>query len=179
MPTEPKLLPCPFCGAKAQLKPIGNLVRVSCRNVDCLVVASTPDYAQSSDAIRIWNTRAPSQSPEAPAEWMRKAAYDFAMADCSTTDANIEKHIQWGIEIIAKHAPACDADKPAWRTMEDAPRDGTKVLLYWPFWRGFPVIGWFIAGAWDSDYCVLAVDGEPPIAWQPLPAPPAAAKEGE
>lgn len=63
-----------------------------------------------------------------------------------------------------------------WQLIETAPKDGTMVLLWWPFWRkdravvgkfGFEGIRqWFASEALEGD-------GDPPTHWMPLPDPPA------
>jgi hypothetical protein len=65
-----------------------------------------------------------------------------------------------------------------WLPIETAPRDGQKVLLWWPYWNGiYPVVGWFGRPRhsehyqWLSDVC-LSDDGPQPTRYQPLPQPP-------
>lgn len=64
-----------------------------------------------------------------------------------------------------------------WRPIETAPKDGTNVLLWWPFWcPNRPTIGWFgYKGIqqWIAPEA-LEGDGDPPTHWMPLPAPPMA-----
>ena len=65
-----------------------------------------------------------------------------------------------------------------WQPIETAPKDGTNVLLWWPFWcKGRPTIGYFgFHGIqqWAAPEC-LEGDGDPPTHWMPLPAGPGAA----
>lgn len=58
-----------------------------------------------------------------------------------------------------------------WKTMDTAPKDGSRIILYTPpygagsgNWRGS-------MGGWDSHFC-LNLSAEP-THWQPLPKPPA------
>lgn len=63
-----------------------------------------------------------------------------------------------------------------WQPMESAPTDGTNVLLWWPFWcKSRPTIGFFGYGGIQQWFApeVLEGDGDPPLAWMPLPSPPA------
>ena len=63
----------------------------------------------------------------------------------------------------------------AWQPIATAPKDGTLVMLWWPFWcPSRPVIGsfgyknirqWVAAEALDGD-------GDEPTHWQPLPPAP-------
>ncbi len=68
-----------------------------------------------------------------------------------------------------------------WRTMETAPKDGTRVLLIGPTYEGNVLVA---TGAWryDGERDRWEIDGEgpecawandymerPPVAWQPLP----------
>lgn len=64
-----------------------------------------------------------------------------------------------------------------WQPIETAPRDGTVVMLWWPYWRSRTVIGYYqsIAGTWCSNEALS--DHEPPTHWQPLPPPPEAAEQ--
>jgi hypothetical protein len=68
---------------------------------------------------------------------------------------------------------AADAG-PGWRSMDDAPRDGTRVLLFSPT-KAFPgavIVGWYGASgkAWFSEPGMWQ---RAPVAWMPLPAAPA------
>lgn len=139
------------------------------------------------DRLEAQATRAPSPSPGAPAEWMRFLAGDLFDKGYIDGDRRNERRWQGILAIIAKHAPACDTDKPAWRTMEDAPRDGTDILLYSPKfgvchanWNKFAQGnrgGWLIT--YDNGDGHGAIEPNDATHWMPLPAPPAAAKEGE
>lgn len=70
-------------------------------------------------------------------------------------------------------------DGGGWKDIETAPKDGTEIMLYWPYWHNTPVIGhWNESQAqWWSE-CVLS-DGPPPTRWQPLPKAPTSKQEGE
>jgi hypothetical protein len=72
----------------------------------------------------------------------------------------------------------------AWRPIETAPKDGTRVLVYATM-RGAALGGhdrgkdygtWIVIAAWEPDYGFW-VDGSQctpePTHWMPLPAPPA------
>ena len=56
-----KLKPCPFCGGKAKLLHIKDLVsefwRVYCKNEDCPVEPKTRAYNRREMAIETWNRR--------------------------------------------------------------------------------------------------------------------------
>ncbi len=58
-----------------------------------------------------------------------------------------------------------------WQPIETAPKDGNPVLLYWPYWRGRAVIGYF---AYTGKWCCIhaLTDGPGPTHWMPLPKPP-------
>jgi Lar family restriction alleviation protein len=57
MSDDPKLLPCPFCGAEAESRRIGEsgIFVVSCSNPECGVRPST--FALRAEVVEIWNTR--------------------------------------------------------------------------------------------------------------------------
>lgn len=61
---------------------------------------------------------------------------------------------------------------PQWQPVETAPKDGTLVLLWWPYWRQRAVIGYYatLADRWQSSEVLY--DAEPPTHWMPLPLPP-------
>ena len=63
------------------------------------------------------------------------------------------------------------AAPPQWQPIESAPKDGTRVLVWWPYWRSYPVSARWFNGEWDS-YCRLEGDSVGPTHWMPLPAPP-------
>lgn len=58
-----------------------------------------------------------------------------------------------------------------WQPIATAPKDGTRVLLWWPHWREYPVTGRYFHGEWD---CIHKCEGDdvPPTHWMPLPDPP-------
>jgi hypothetical protein len=70
------------------------------------------------------------------------------------------------------------AERPGWRTMESAPKDGTKVdLLYRgdirrtdAFWKED---AWWFG---DDDDCFTTTGKACPTHWMPLPTPPAPGK---
>lgn len=69
---------------------------------------------------------------------------------------------------------AVTAKRPRWQTMENAPRDGTSVLLFAPNHgvtigsNSFEVFGGDHSGRW----WVQGGAGWTPTHWQPLPEPP-------
>ena len=40
-----------------------------------------------------------------------------------------------------------DTAAPDWRPIESAPKDGTQVILWWPYWRNDPIVGFY-----DTEY---------------------------
>ena len=82
--------------------------------------------------------------------------------------------------IAAPAAPALQAadakDAARWQPIETAPKDGTRVLLYW---HGIVKLGWFgPASRIDRGACwrTNTTEGGPsatPSHWMPLPHPPA------
>jgi hypothetical protein len=59
-----------------------------------------------------------------------------------------------------------------WQPIETAPKDGTRVLLYWPHWCEEAITGkWSKRNQWESTV-VCADCGPDPTHWMPLPAPP-------
>ena len=68
-----------------------------------------------------------------------------------------------------------------WQPMDTAPKDGRPVLLAWPYWADHPVIGrWCRQVTGSQRFCWMAWEavsddedeGEPPMAWMPLPVLP-------
>lgn len=108
----------------------------------------------------------------------------------------LEAHAQEGFEHPKADALMIEAATAlrsfmdgGWRTIETAPRDGRKILIWSEVYRpGHPVIVW-----WDDDrfakkplprwltrdpiYGRRAFIDRPPTHWMPLPTPPAV--EGE
>jgi hypothetical protein len=63
---DDQLLPCPFCGTKAELNTASNnrdWMIIGCANVMCLVSPRLEGpYAELSESITIWNRRPVSAS---------------------------------------------------------------------------------------------------------------------
>ena len=63
-----------------------------------------------------------------------------------------------------------------WQPIKTAPKDGTRILLFWPYWRKrHAVIGFYDRDSvannkWEAD-CALD-EGPLPTHWMPLPDPP-------
>ena len=74
------------------------------------------------------------------------------------------------------------AREDGWQPIETAPKDGTRVLL-WFEWHDLPVVGDFRHGRWWSVHSLGGNLAHPngmdweevvrPTYWRPLPAPPA------
>lgn len=56
---EPKLLPCPFCGAEAKILKFSNTYRVIDTNYKCDVPYAERWYKNEQEAAEAWNRRAP------------------------------------------------------------------------------------------------------------------------
>jgi len=73
---------------------------------------------------------------------------------------------------------------PQWRDISEAPRDGTRVLLYHPGYKNAfyenrdrkprTWVDWCVDGSWYQ-----TAPSAPPTHYQPLPTPPAPGGEGE
>lgn len=88
--SEPKLLPCPFCGAEAELEETELLgafrKSAGCSNEGCQGYQATITFATKREAIAAWNTRADCDGPtdaeillayhEQQKEWHRKNTND-------------------------------------------------------------------------------------------------------
>ena len=61
-----------------------------------------------------------------------------------------------------------------WQPIETAPRDGTSVFLWWPYWSGHPVSGHCLSsGQWQSRAALSSEGDEPgPTHWRPALEPP-------
>lgn len=86
---------------------------------------------------------------------------------------------QWlgtnGLEQLEAIADTLEAQQ--WQPIETAPKDGTLVLLAWPYWSSSAVVGYWKHSRWVSDAVLedwFARHEEPgPTAWMPLPPLPA------
>lgn len=89
----------------------------------------------------------------------------------------LDQGIDW--EDLARAAIA--AMPSPWRSMASAPKDGRPVLIL-RYLKGSRV-NRQITGAeyWKGDWKVIGggVIGLPPVAWMPLPSPPAPGDQGE
>ena len=66
-----------------------------------------------------------------------------------------------------------------WQPIETAPKDGTEVLVFWPYWSRKPFIAFYSGdvGGWDGERCLSPTHCEAyaeraPTHWMPLPEPP-------
>ena len=59
-----------------------------------------------------------------------------------------------------------------WRPIETAPKDGTDILVWWPYWANRAISAYFEYGLWHSGDAASEM-GEGPLCWMPLPQPPA------
>ena len=73
-------------------------------------------------------------------------------------------------ELVLAAEPAERADQ--WQPIASAPKDGTKVLLYWPHWSGVAVIGYNADRRWISMVKLSDEQDPGPTHWRPLPLPP-------
>jgi hypothetical protein len=95
-----------------------------------------------------------------------------------------EYTIQWrGVPVdIATVADALLAalpptPTPGWQPMDSAPKDGTRVLLWWPYWNHTrPLVGYWAEGDWHASER-LEGSSEQPQGWQPLPPAPTGERE--
>ena len=71
-----------------------------------------------------------------------------------------------------------DREQPqGWQPIETAPKDGTAILLWWPYWSSSrAIVGWWAPrqpdlgwSAWESSY---QGNCPGPTHWMPLPEPP-------
>ncbi len=79
---------------------------------------------------------------------------------------------------IAADALKGASETSGWRPIESHDGSDTPVLLWWPFWCKLrPIVGWFGYKGIQQWIAAEALegDGDPPIAWMPLPAPPPSA----
>lgn len=97
------------------------------------------------------------------------AAKGFTLS--CTYDEVAEKDKDYWRDLVRPILAAADA--VAWRPIESAPRDGAHILTYYADGRvmtdTFPYRGFL---EWQEQL------DEPPIYWQPLPAPPHTSLEG-
>jgi hypothetical protein len=127
-----------------------------------------------------------SSEPTIPPEAIKaaaKAAYE-AMHDPSgmtyvdtDTDDYSSVAIDGCVDLAHVTEAAIAAAMPhlvGWRPIDTAPKDGTKVLLWWPHWSEIPMVGecryqkWRANDAIEDSSTTIG-----PTHWQPLPPPPA------
>ena len=143
--TSSELLPCPFCGGKATRRGLA-MPLVFCENHDCFGPATTA--GNINDAIRQWNTRAPSTVGESGTIPSVPPASSFST----------------------------QAEEQVWRPIESAPRDGTRLLVCYSSpgmaAHALPVVSahWsLISDCWFSAVTDTRIN---PSHWMPLPSPP-------
>ena len=75
--TEGELLPCPFCGGRAEMAngSFDNVSRhsVGCVTIECAAIAMTCEYETPAEAIAAWNRRAAVQPDTAPDGYVARA----------------------------------------------------------------------------------------------------------
>ena len=111
----------------------------------------------------------------------------------STDDALIRRAEQWldGVtdewcdcpecaQTIIRDLLAAVRAREGWQPIATAPKDGTPVLLWWPYWANVrPLVGWWQNnGGWQS-WEASDEDAKPPTHWSALPSPPDGAQEGQ
>jgi hypothetical protein len=141
------------------------------------------------DVLEIQQPNAGQPAPSTPAPFAAKLpesaaliarVREAAMNDTPTpltdaADAEIQTHqTYWDSKYwhLCDFARSLERQIPRWLPIESAPRDGTPIMLAWPFWSDHPVVGWWSAkwNAWESN--VNLNHEEPPTHWMPLPEPP-------
>lgn len=67
-----------------------------------------------------------------------------------------------------------------WLDIETAPKDGTPILVCWPYWSPTPCIAYYCgsSGGWEGERCLSpthekAFPERQPTHWLPLPSKPA------
>lgn len=58
-----------------------------------------------------------------------------------------------------------------WQNIETAPKDETLIILWWPYWSRYAIVGQFYLGRWWA-HEALHNEGNDPTHWMPLPDPP-------
>lgn len=72
------------------------------------------------------------------------------------------------------HDRAAQVDAMGWRPIEEAPKDGTSILIY--SWHGQYVVSWDADELWwyvdDNKHGPYPLRGDVPTHFMPLPQPP-------
>jgi hypothetical protein len=133
----------------------------------------------AADCARAIRAGSPSPQPApagwrlVPEEWTRDMRHAFIHAAARTITG--KETAGWEAALAAAPQPPS-----AWRPIEEAPRDGTDVLIY------VAATAEQFVGYWrdDSNAFVIAPNGrggwsglKDPTHWQPLPPPPSAGEE--
>lgn len=147
VPREPTLLPCPFCGKRAEIKRGVHTKYIMC--LGCEIMG--PNLSSDDELIAQWNARvaaAPPAEPSAasevmaiePVAWMVEGTYDGEeimrdLFDCEEEAAAFQINNGGVVYPLARLSPAeCVTAEPSvederWLPIESAPRDGTRICL--------------------------------------------------
>lgn len=182
------LEPCPFCGADTAAYVTGDCEYTVCDT--CL--AEGPPAETQEEAALLWNRRAPLPAP-APMLDCEAVARELLATACGP-DGPVGKAIREGADVgvisldrslrAIEAALALGVERAGWRDdMENAPRDGTAILIHTPRHDRKPVreAGWAQdyeggpgywmtpIGANGRGYTILPAAA---THWMPLPAAP-------
>ena len=109
---------------------------------------------------------------------------DTALIRIWLEDAGASAEAKWALERIESRLT--QPVVPEWRTIDSAPKDGTQILAFYPYWNGHKnyqvVVHWcgWGNGVWQiSASGGNIIDGKEPTHWKPLPQPPIQAAKDE
>ena len=111
-----ELLPCPFCGGKAEETDTGS---VMCANNECRIICGVPsnDYRPDHDPRKVWNTRA-----AAPSKDLARIA---DVIEPHWRGAGLQLTADWIIEQFIKLGDEVEASAPCWQPISLAPTNET------------------------------------------------------
>jgi hypothetical protein len=96
---------------------------------------------------------------------------------CGPRECLHPANLQPGYQCAVVLAALPPTPTPGWQPMDSAPKDGTRVLLWWPYWNHTrPLVGYWAEGDWHASER-LEGSSEQPQGWQPLPPAPTGERE--
>lgn len=107
-----------------------------------------------------------------PEETARETAHKIVVC---LGDGKTREHTNGCDHATTAIAAAIQAERPQWRPIEEAPKDGTAILLFFP--EGFCHVGTWLpkSNVWAVTYRkpdLHYFDVDRPTHWMPLPTPP-------
>ena len=164
-PTPEMIEACPFCGGKAQ---IFGKQWTGFPFVECQICTVKISGGSKREAIAAWNTRARPQQDEATRDRLLES-FGRALGNDPICGGRVGSDTVKYLVDLALSAQQERSRDEGWRTIESAPRDGSRVLVWAEQYSA-------ACAAEFNGFHGWCIHGTPlrhqPSKWQPLPAPP-------